>query len=391
MHLIHITTGDPDGIGLEVALKALNNIGPIQGVQFVLWHSRSSPKEMFSLLNKQFKIRSIKESELKTQDNHNLPENILWDLALPERPTQWVAKAGELCLKNPQKEALVTAPLSKTQMQKEGFEERGHTDLLKKISKASYVYMCFLGDYFNVTLLTGHVPLKKVQWSQDSLNRCIKLCLYAGGLKIHVSHLVLRRETPPDLLQKFPEAEPSRQVLPAPNQFGLNQAYLQGVQPVMPLSGEESLAGQTLPAGHGKSLAGPALGKKIGVLGLNPHAGENGLLGKEETLLKKVLTQWKGQVEGPLVPDTAFFKENWPRFFMYICLYHDQGLIPFKMVHGRNSFQLSLGLNFMRVSVSHGTAKDIYGQNKADPESMTRALLKAIRLVSGRLAQDKSR
>ena len=115
--------------------------------------------------------------------------------------------------------------------------------------------------------------------------------------------------------------------------------------------------------------------KKIGVLGLNPHAGEEGLLGDEDIALKKRLNKWEGLVEGPLVPDVAFFKENWPRFFMYICMYHDQGLIPFKMIHHRKSFQLSLGLPFMRVSVSHGTAKDIYGQNKADPESMKRALL----------------
>jgi len=59
---------------------------------------------------------------------------------------------------------------------------------------------------------------------------------------------------------------------------------------------------------------------------------------------------------------------------MYVCLYHDQALIPFKMTHERKSLQLSLGLPFVRTSVSHGTAKDIFAQNKADPDSMVYAL-----------------
>ena len=312
MKLIHITTGDPDGIGLEVALKALNKIRRVKGVQFVLWRSNCAPKDMFHLLNKQFKIVTVKElkflKELKKTE-----ENVLWDLALPEQPTQWVAQAGALCLKNPHAQALVTGPLSKTQMQKEGFKERGHTALLKKISKVPHVYMCFLGDDFNVTLLTGHTPLKKIQWSEKDLDHCIKLCL-----DVH-----------PSLVR----------------------------------------ADQT-----------------IGVLGLNPHAGEEGLLGTEDIALKRALCKWMGLVEGPLIPDVAFFKENWTRFFMYICMYHDQGLIPFKMVHGRKSFQVSLGLPFMRVSVSHGTAKDIYGQNKADLASMRRAILWAIRSLTGKKA-----
>ena len=61
-----------------------------------------------------------------------------------------------------------------------------------------------------------------------------------------------------------------------------------------------------------------------------------------------------------------------------MCLYHDQALIPFKMIHERKSFQLSLGLPFIRTSVSHGTGKDIFDQNKADAQSMKRALFWAI-------------
>ena len=358
MKFIHITTGDPDGIGLEVALKALNKIRPVKGVQFVLWRSALAPKDQLSLLKTPLKRVTIKGAELlntahptsfpsllkashlpsvgfnpisakPARPDNNLPakEGVLWDLALPAKPTQWVAKAGALCWQNPKTSALVTGPLSKTQMQKEGFKERGHTGLLKRLSKTRHVFMCFLGDSFNVALLTGHTPLKKVLWSKESLNKCIALCLNQMARK-----------------------------------------------PVSFLQGTTFENSPTYP---------------LGVLGFNPHAGEEGLLGTEEAKIKQVLDKWQDKVKGPLVPDTAFFKENWSRFFMYICMYHDQGLIPFKMVHGRKSFQLSLGLPFIRVSVSHGTSKDIYGQNKADPESMRRALLYALSPADWRSNQSK--
>jgi len=234
----------------------------------------------------------------------------LVDMALPPTPTQWVAKATQYCLKHKENNALVTGPLSKTQMQKEGFNERGHTDLLKQLSQTEHIFMSFLGSYFNVVLLTGHVPIKGINWNNEKLNKCIELCL--------------------KLKNK------------------------------LPLSQQK---------------------KKIGILGFNPHAGEQGLLGDEEFLLKQVIKKWKDKVEGPLAPDVAFFRENWRIFSIYICLYHDQALIPFKMIHERKSLQLSLGLPFIRTSVSHGTAKDLFGKNNADMESMKQALLWTIRFL----------
>ena len=122
--------------------------------------------------------------------------------------------------------------------------------------------------------------------------------------------------------------------------------------------------------------------KKIGCLGLNPHAGEGGLIGQEDILIKQHLRKWGGYIEGPLVPDVTFQKKYWPRYFTYLCIYHDQGLIPFKMIHEKQSLQLSLGLPFVRTSVSHGCAKDIFNSNKADPQSMTLAISKAITMLN---------
>ena len=123
----------------------------------------------------------------------------------------------------------------------------------------------------------------------------------------------------------------------------------------------------------------------MALVGLNPHAGEKGLIGKfESENLKPVLTQIKKKhsVEGPLVPDAAFFDDNWKKYSTYVCLYHDQGLIPFKMVHGQDSgVHLTLGLPFIRTSVDHGTAKNIFGKNKANPNSMIEAVDWAIKLA----------
>ena len=125
--------------------------------------------------------------------------------------------------------------------------------------------------------------------------------------------------------------------------------------------------------------------KPIALLGLNPHAGEFGLIGKEEIRLLKPLLKWAKSsripVVGPLPPDTAFTTEMQSQFSVYLGLYHDQVLIPFKAVHGfKDGVHLTLGLDFVRTSVDHGTAKDIVGKNKAHHESMLKAIELACRL-----------
>ena len=119
-------------------------------------------------------------------------------------------KAGRLCLENTKKCALITAPLSKVKIKQDGFKFKGHTDLLKELSGCPFLFMCFVGEKFNVVLLTDHQPLSSV------------------------------RITSP-LLQK-----------------GIEQTLL-----------------------FRKKLS---LKKPIGVLGFNPHAGEEGILGNEEKI-----------------------------------------------------------------------------------------------------------
>lgn len=125
--------------------------------------------------------------------------------------------------------------------------------------------------------------------------------------------------------------------------------------------------------------------KPIGLLGLNPHAGEKGLLGSEEqNLFLPAIKAIKKDVlvKGPLVPDVAFQSQQRKTCNVFVASYHDQGLIPFKSLHkSHTGVQITLGLNFVRTSVDHGTAKDIFGKNKANPQSMIKAIETALHLL----------
>ncbi len=126
-------------------------------------------------------------------------------------------------------------------------------------------------------------------------------------------------------------------------------------------------------------LGSPYLRRPIGLLGLNPHAGDLGLIGEEELgLFPSVIEELSGsgaKILGPLVPDAAFNKSQWGRFSTYVACYHDQGLIPFKAIHGyKSGVHLTLGLPLKRTSVDHGTAKDIFNKNRADASSMIEAI-----------------
>lgn len=127
---------------------------------------------------------------------------------------------------------------------------------------------------------------------------------------------------------------------------------------------------------------------RIGVAGLNPHAGEDGLFGDEETrLIAPVVRQSAGgcgEVSGPWPPDTIFHKAAAGHFDAVIAMYHDQGLIPFKLLHFADGVNVTLGLPLVRTSVDHGTAYDIAGKNLADPSSLEAALDMAQAIVAHR-------
>ena len=121
---------------------------------------------------------------------------------------------------------------------------------------------------------------------------------------------------------------------------------------------------------------------RIAVAGLNPHAGEAGLFGNEEELEIRPAVEVAAQegipVSGPFPPDTIFHKAYNGQIDIVVCMYHDQGLIPLKMIAFDKGVNVTIGLPFVRTSPDHGTAYDIAWKGKANPSSM----VEAVRLAS---------
>jgi len=122
---------------------------------------------------------------------------------------------------------------------------------------------------------------------------------------------------------------------------------------------------------------------RVIVCGLNPHASDNGLLGKEEnTLIRPVLRKLGGSIKGiygPLPADIAIARARQKQYDCVIAIYHDQALIPLKLLDPRRGVNLTVGLPFIRTSPLHGTAFDIAGRNLADPLSLSEAVGLAIK------------
>ena len=125
---------------------------------------------------------------------------------------------------------------------------------------------------------------------------------------------------------------------------------------------------------------------RIAVAGLNPHAGEHGLFGDEEArVLAPAIAACRArgvEVSGPFPADTVFLRATRGEFDIVVACYHDQGLIPVKLVAFGRAVNVTLGLPIVRTSVDHGTAFDIAGRGQADAGSMIAAVRLAARLAA---------
>jgi 4-hydroxythreonine-4-phosphate dehydrogenase len=128
---------------------------------------------------------------------------------------------------------------------------------------------------------------------------------------------------------------------------------------------------------------------RIGVAALNPHAGEGGLIGTEEdAVMRPAIAAMRNEgidVTGPFPADTLFVRAARGEFDVIVAAYHDQGLIPVKLLGFGSAVNVTLGLPIIRTSVDHGTAYDIAGKDSADEGSLIEAVLLAARLAGGPL------
>jgi 4-hydroxythreonine-4-phosphate dehydrogenase len=210
-------------------------------------------------------------------------------------------------------DGIATAPVNKLAFSRAGLPWKGHTDLLAELTHSPRVAMMFWSEPLKVVLATVHVPLADVP-------RLLTLELLGGIIDL------------------------TAQALP---RFGIRRP-------------------------------------RLALAGLNPHAGEEGLLGDEEA---RVLTpaveaaRSRGiAIDGPFPGDTIFGRATRGEFDAVIACYHDQGLIPVKLLAFGRAVNVTLGLPIVRTSVDHGTAFDIAGKGIAEPSSMVEAVLLAARL-----------
>ncbi|MGK5088459.1 4-hydroxythreonine-4-phosphate dehydrogenase PdxA [Bdellovibrionota bacterium FG-2] len=218
-------------------------------------------------------------------------------------------------------DALVTGPIHKARFQAGGFAFPGHTEFLESLCHARGVTMMLANDQLRVSLVTTHLALNQVSRTLT---------------KKLIQDTILRTAN-------FLSRE------------------LRILKP------------------------------KIAVAALNPHAGEGGVFGDEEQrLIIPALSGLKGRtpasLTGPLPADTLFALNaaSKNRFDAVICMYHDQGLIPVKLLDFKNTVNITLGLPIIRTSVDHGVGFDIVGRGSADPSSLLAAIKLAVALAVAR-------
>jgi 4-hydroxy-L-threonine phosphate dehydrogenase PdxA len=134
---------------------------------------------------------------------------------------------------------------------------------------------------------------------------------------------------------------------------------------------------------------------RIAVLGLNPHAGDEGLVGtEEETIIRPAIKEAKNNnimAVGPYSADAFFARKHYDKFDAVLAMYHDQGLIPFKSLATGEGINYTAGLSAVRTSPDHGVAYDIAGKNKAEPGSFIASIFECIDIIHRRAAYDDNR
>jgi 4-hydroxythreonine-4-phosphate dehydrogenase len=283
---IAITSGDPSGIGPEVAAKAAADARVLAACEPIVYGPPDASRFAPGVLSGDAG-RAAYDIIVRAVDD---------------------ARRGVV-------QAIATAPVNKEAFRLAGLPWSGHTDLLAHLTGARHVAMMFHSEALRVVLATVHIALADVPRA-----------LTAASLEATIE--LTARELP---------------------RFG---------------------------------IARP----RIAVAGLNPHAGEHGLFGGEEqTAIRPAIDACRARgidVDGPFPGDTVFVRARRGDFDVVVACYHDQGLIPVKLVAFGQAVNVTLGLPIIRTSVDHGTAFDIAGTGVADPESMVAAVLLAAKLAA---------
>ena len=367
---IAITMGDPSGIGPEIIVKAFTQEPELMKSCFVVGDIATLQRAA-KFVNSAIKIESIFEDQIDTYLAYSLPEllsikvlkTLKEDVSEPFEIGMISAKSGKAAadavvwaaraaLKG-QISALVTAPLHKEALALAGVKFPGHTELLQAEAAA------FLGKSIKdvpVRMMLANEELRTVLVSiHMSLRDAIEAVSYDNVIEtIRITRDFLHR-TMGGVVADSPQNLQSK---------GQQKTRQQNQR------------------------------QRIAVAGLNPHAGEGGLFGREEVEIISpaiAAAQKEGiDVVGPFAPDTIFMRardkiingvKQLGEFDAVIAMYHDQGLIPVKYLGVEQGVNVTLGLPLVRTSPDHGTAFDIAGTGQADCSSLLAAIKMAVSLT----------
>jgi 4-hydroxythreonine-4-phosphate dehydrogenase len=325
---IGISLGDITGIGPEVTLKALSVEANADDTRYLLIGDAEHARRLNDQLGLKLPLQHYagKDKPGRIFLCHPLPDVLPADLlegspAAARAAVAWVRDGAKRCLRD-ELDALVTAPVNKEAIIRAGQAFAGQTELLSQIAGTDHTAMMLLG--------------------QDDRGRWLRVALAT-------THLPLK------LVSDH-----------------LTQAKVEMVI---------ELAAQ---ACHDLGLPRAC----VAVCGLNPHAGEGGEMGTEEqTTITPAVRAARGRrinVVGPLSADALFYHAFRGDYDAVVAMYHDQGLVPLKMIGFESGVNWTLGLPFIRTSPDHGTAYDIAGQGRANPSSMLAALRLAKQLARSR-------
>lgn len=322
---IGIAIGDITGVGPEVVLKALARIEESDASRYLLIGDARTIRDLNTKLGLHLSIASYQEADQKGRFFFFNPSPETLESNLPcgapsaaHAALAYLKYGAERCLKN-ELDALVTAPVNKEAIIRTGFPFVGQTELLSELAGAKRTAMMLLGE--------------------DDRGRWLRVALAS-------THVPLRKVAE---VLTGPQIEASIELASkACQDLGLKRA-------------------------------------RVGVCGLNPHAGEGGKLGTEEITLiapaVRAVQQRKIDAHGPISADALFYQAYQGDYDAVVAMYHDQGLVPLKMIGFETGVNWTLGLPFIRTSPDHGTAYDIAGEGTANPSSMIAALTLAKKLV----------
>jgi 4-hydroxythreonine-4-phosphate dehydrogenase len=326
--IIGITIGDFNGVGPEVILKALGNnrlnkiCTPIiygSGKIISKYRQQMDLKDwQFFTIQKAEQVNYKQVNLINTSNDQNLELSIGKSTPEAGKLALDSLKRAVQDLKSNKIDAIVTAPINKSNIQSDEFKFAGHTEYFAEEFNSKDYLMFMVSEKLKIGVVTGHLPLDQVK---KNINKDL-------------------------IMKKIDQISTSLK-----KDFGVQRP-------------------------------------RIAVLGLNPHAGDNGLLGNEEKeIINPAIIESKKKgniVFGPFSADGFFGSVQWQQYDAVLAMYHDQGLMPFKMIAFEEGVNFTAGLPIVRTSPDHGTGYDIAGKNVADETSIIQAIYTAIDIAQRR-------